>query len=201
MDVRYLLAGILLCASWQSVAGAQCPDQTTAAKGYKFEDNAGATGEQQTQGTEQLAVIKSPGRELRQRFINNGQFMVESTTVTDKLTLQLVNTLETLPPMLDAVGQSSDFGWSTRSGDGPTSWFYTRRKVVGAERVTIGECAYDTLVIVAETESTGEVARKQTMTANWSPVLAKYVKADITMVVLPANKPVVTNWMLVRVGL
>jgi hypothetical protein len=202
MEARHLLAGLFLLPFFQCIASAECPDEATAQRGYKFEDSTGAVGEQQTNGSDQLAVIRSAGRETRVRFTNGGQVILESSVVSDKLTLQQTYAYEKTPPLLESVGQSAEYGSSMRaSGYTNTTWFYTRRKVVGEERVSIGECSYETLIFTSETDSKyGDIVRKITSKAHWSPVLAKYVKVETTVVTPPSDKPVVTNFSLVRIG-
>jgi hypothetical protein len=202
VDVRHLLVGLLLLTSAQSIANGRCLDQATARLGYKFQDSQGAVGEVQFNGAEETVVMHSGGRELRQTFANDGQVMTESSVDTGKGIVHQTITFQMAPVLLDSVGQSAEFGSISHmeGRGGNAAYMFTRRRVTGAERVSIEDCTYDTLVIVSETDRSGDVVQKVTSKANWSPVLAKAVKAEITTIMSPGNKPIVTNYMLMRVG-
>jgi hypothetical protein len=202
VDVRHLLVGLLLLTSAQSVANGRCLDEATARLGYKFQDSQGGIGEVQFNGAQQTVVTQRGGREVRQTFANDGQVMTESSGDTGKGTVHQLITFQATPVLLDSVGQSDQYGSIARSDGGGSgvAYTFTRRRVTGVERVSIEDCSYDTLIIAAEIDLSGDVVLKITSKTNWSPVLAKFVKAEITAMTPPDNKPIVTNFALVRVG-
>jgi hypothetical protein len=201
----FLVAAIALSGGPLRAANAACPDEATARQGYKFEDSSGATGEVQFKGADQDVAFKSRTAEIHQRFTNNGHVMLASALSINNRTSQQTYTFAPMPPVLDAVGKTAEYVASMRAeaADGRVNTatrFDIKRKVIAAERVTIGECSYDTLVLVAETERSGDMAQKLVTRMNWSPVLARFVKAETTITTPPADKPVVTNWAITRVG-
>jgi hypothetical protein len=198
MDLRRLLAGSLSLMLLSVTVRAQCPDQATAPKGYIFEDSAGATGEQRTVGMDQLVVIKSIGREIRQRFTNGGQILLESSVQMETLRLGQVNTFEIVPEKLDAVGQAAEYRYLSHFGGRieTTALFVERRRVEATQTLSIGGCTYETLLIVTESDRSGDMSLKTTTVAHWSPVLERFVKTEATSDVAPVGRPVVNHWML-----
>jgi hypothetical protein len=205
MGFHRLLAGVLLLTCLPSVASAACLDRATAPRGYKFQDSAGTIGEVKFRGTDQSVMLQSSGSETRQEFANSGQVLQETSITTNgKLTLHQIYMYTALPDLLDAVGKTTEYFATVHTlAEGKPdvlSYYYGTRKIVEAERVTIGDCPYDTLVLQGETVGMGVVMQKSIARLNWSPILAKYVKSATTTYMPPTKAPVVVNWSVVRAG-
>jgi hypothetical protein len=205
MQFHRLLAGVFLLTCLPSVASAACLDQATASRGYKFQDSAGTVGEIKFKGTDQSVLLQSSGSETRQEFASSGQVLMETSTTTNgNPASHQIYMYTTVPDLLDAVGKTTEY-FATVHTLAPgkpdvLSYFYGNRKIVEAERVTIGECSYDTFVLQGETVGMGVIMQKSIARLNWSPILARYVKSATTTYRPPIKDPVVVNWTVVRVG-
>jgi hypothetical protein len=205
MQFHRLLAGLFLLTCLPSVASAACLDQAAASRGYKFQDSAGTVGEVKFKGTDQSVLLQNSGSETRQEFANGGQVLMESsTTVNGNPASHQIYMYTTVPELLDAVGKSTEY-FATVHTLAPgkpdvLSYYHGTRKAVEAERVAIGDCTYDTLVVLGESVGMGVVMQKVITKINWSLILARYVKIATTTYIPPAKDPVVANSTMVRVG-